>query len=254
VRTGVEEWSVIDAGIGPLPVVTRTWQESFFDPQTPGLGPATGTRLGHFRLIEPLGRGRQGEVWRALQVEPIVAGPYRTIAGLSMTPNDVKRVLFYARQLAGVVFLDVPCTMDDHYFQVLSAADRILLITEQKIPSLRSLRVVCDVLDEMKSDRPRILVVNRYNPNIPGLSVKKLEEVLKTTGFRTISNDYAAMNATIDHGRPLRVEAPRSRVLADILALGRALFPDLNHDTNGAGGGPLLSTLSRCLGLGKVAH
>jgi serine/threonine-protein kinase len=30
-------------------------------------------RLAHFRLIEPLGSGCQGQVWRALQVEPIVA-------------------------------------------------------------------------------------------------------------------------------------------------------------------------------------
>jgi Flp pilus assembly CpaE family ATPase len=116
--------------------------------------------------------------------------------------------------------------------------------------------VVCDVLDEMKSEQPRLLVVNRYNPSIPGLSLKKLEDVLKTTGLQTISNDYAAMNATIDHGRPLRIEAPRSRLLADIVALARVLFPELEHESNGRPGGPLLSTLSRCLGLGsgKVNH
>jgi hypothetical protein len=101
--------------------------------------------------------------------------------------------------------------------------------------------------------RPRVVVVNRYNPNIPGLNLKKLEEVLNTTGLQTISNDYLAMNATIDHGRPLRLEAPRSRVLADLVALAHILFPDLDpdvHGTNG-GGGPLLATLSRCLGIGK---
>jgi Flp pilus assembly CpaE family ATPase len=114
--------------------------------------------------------------------------------------------------------------------------------------------VVCDVLDEMRPVRPRVLVVNRYNPNIPGLSIKKLEEVLKTTGFQTIGNDYAAMNATIDHGRPLRAEAPKSRVLADIVALAQVLFPEIQRPTNGTVGGPFLSTLSRCLGLGKTTH
>ena len=90
----------------------------------------------------------------------------------------------------------------------------ILLIAEQKVPSC-SPQVVCEALDGIDPVRPRLLVVNRYNPSIPGLSIKKLEDVLKTKGFRTIRNDYAAMNATIDHGR--RVEASKSRVLADIV-------------------------------------
>jgi serine/threonine-protein kinase len=35
--------------------------------------PASGLRLGYYRLIEPLGGGCQAQVWRALQVGPIVA-------------------------------------------------------------------------------------------------------------------------------------------------------------------------------------
>jgi pilus assembly protein CpaE len=183
----------------------------------------------------------------------IIAGPYRTIAGLAVTPEDIQRVLQLTRELASTIFLDVPSTLDDHFFQVLSAADKIVLIAEQKIPSLRSLQVVCDVLDEMQPARPRVVVVNRYNPSIPGMNIKKLEEVLKSTGFQTIGNDYLAMSATIDHGRPLRVEAPRSRVLADIIALAYVLFPELEPDVPGPnGGGPLLATLSRCLGIGKL--
>lgn len=178
----------------------------------------------------------------------ILTGPYRDLTPMVVDPAQVARLVECTRRLADLVVLDVPCTLDTHYFEALTAADRIVLVCEQKIPSLHSLKLVCDALDRRRSlhspSPPRVLVVNRYNPKTPGLSVAKLEEVLETTGFQTISNDFASMNATLDHGRPLRILAPRSRALADIHTLIASLFPELGPARGRTVGVPFFSRLS----------
>ena len=58
-------------------------------------GPGTpGWRVGHFLLVEPLGAGAQGDVWRAVQLEPIV----RTVA-LKILPPGIARNDVRAKRL-----------------------------------------------------------------------------------------------------------------------------------------------------------
>jgi eukaryotic-like serine/threonine-protein kinase len=67
--------SLIDAGFGLPQVgmdVLGSWPTGPSDLEAGGQPPAAGIRLGRYRLIEPIGRGSQGEVWKALQVEPLV--------------------------------------------------------------------------------------------------------------------------------------------------------------------------------------
>ena len=45
-----------------------------------------------------------------------------------------------------VALFDVPCTYDDMYFETLAIADQVVLVGEQKIPSIRTLKLVCEAL------------------------------------------------------------------------------------------------------------
>jgi pilus assembly protein CpaE len=168
----------------------------------------------------------------------VLAGPQQAIDTTSVNSADVLRMLFYARPLADVVVVDVPCTYDDIYFDVLAYADHVVLLWEQKLSSVRAVQMVRAVLQRRGVGAGRQqLVVNRYDARLPGFSSAELEKLLQVSGLRTISNDSAALAAAANNGRPLRLEAPRSRALADITALAEHL---LQSKEGGFGKTPLV--------------
>src|SRR5207245_316542 len=101
------------------------------------------------------------------------------------------------------------------YLKTLAAADQVVLVGEQTVPSIRALRLISDALHKEEGIRTEKLVINRYNPKISGFSASHLEDLLKVPPLRTIAHD-PAVTAAVNNGRPLRLEAPRSQALADI--------------------------------------
>jgi Flp pilus assembly CpaE family ATPase len=141
---------------------------------------------------------------------------------LEVSPIDVNRLLDYLRRLCRIVVLDVPCTNDEVYVQTLAAADQVVLVAEQTLPSLRSLRLVLDMLgrnnlSETPVDgRPIHLVVNRYNYKAQEYSLDKLEGLLQVKKLLTVGNDFASVNAALNHGKPLKARSPRCHVVQDL--------------------------------------
>ena len=52
----------------------------------------------------------------------------------------------------------------------------------------------------------------------------QLQRLLRTPQLFTLANDYHAVSASLNEGRPLRQQAPGSRVLADIGRLAHLLI------------------------------
>jgi serine/threonine-protein kinase len=83
-------------------------------------------RLGRFRLIEPLGEGCQAQVWKAIQVEPVV----ETLALKLLSPrlaDDPKRLAQFHREAEVGAQLDDPALLptyefgevDGHFFMTM---------------------------------------------------------------------------------------------------------------------------------------
>ena len=91
-----------------------------------------------------------------------------------------------------------------------------MLVAEQAVPSLRALTYVRERLSEDEGFRRQTLVINRYNASKEGFNVTHLQRLLRTPQLVTIASDYPSVSASHNEGRPLRQQAPGSRVLADI--------------------------------------
>jgi pilus assembly protein CpaE len=154
----------------------------------------------------------------------IIAGPYQAITPLEIKHQNVLQVIQFCRRLAELVVLDVPCTYDDHCFKTLAAADQIILVAEQRVPSIRAAKLICDRLACQPTSAAPHLVINRYNPKLKGFTIDDLEKLLPVSRVSSIANDEVGFTAAVNQGRPLRQEAPQSSALADIDALSENLL------------------------------
>ena len=159
----------------------------------------------------------------------VLPGPQHIGTPHDATAADLLRLLDFCKRIAPVIVLDVPNTFNQVYFKTLAAAHHVVLVAEQKLPSIRGLKLACDTLHRDAGlgldDVHRHVVVNRFNPKDREFTLVNLERVMGFSGIRTIANDHAAVSEAINWGKPLRDAAPRSKPLADIRELAEAICP-----------------------------
>lgn len=156
----------------------------------------------------------------------LLPGPQHAIHPREVPAAELVRVIHYARPLADLIVMDVPCTYDDLYFETLAAADQIVLVMQQRLPSVRAMQMVRDALHRagVRDDKQRI-VVNRYDPRVPGFGADELGRHLGLAKPpRTVADDSAGVGAAVHLGLPLRQHCPASAALADIEKLLRSLL------------------------------
>jgi Flp pilus assembly CpaE family ATPase len=180
----------------------------------------------------------------------VLAGEYRAITPVQASAASVIRLVDYCRSLANVALFDVPCTYDDMYFETLAIADQVVLVGEQKIPSIRTLKLVCEALGRIDGARKLHIIINRYDARMPGFGADRLKTLLEVPEILTVCNDYASVMASINHGRPLRQEAPRSPALNDLAKVVGSLFgPDRPAAPKAAANGSSIGKLFKRFGL-----
>jgi pilus assembly protein CpaE len=153
----------------------------------------------------------------------VLPGPEGISGAATAAAHDLSHVLDVLRQVADVIVLDVPCTYDDLYFEALSGAAHAVLIGEQKLPSVRALKLVRESLVENPGRRDHV-VINRYDPKAKGFTTERLLKPLGVTEVLTVARDDGAMEGAMVGGCVLRLAAPRSQALADISELAGLLL------------------------------
>jgi Flp pilus assembly CpaE family ATPase len=80
------------------------------------------------------------------------------------------------------------------------------------------------------------VVINRYEAKNSTFSADRLLEPIGVPSLLTIARDDASATAAMHKGCPLRLAAPRSPVVADVVSLTRALVGPGNRSSQDSSG------------------
>lgn len=131
----------------------------------------------------------------------LLAPPRPEMADL-VSEEHIKRLFDQLRRNFDYIVIDMGTDLNERALAMLDTADRILLITEQNLPSLKNVSRFFDIAETLDYERELIyLIVNRMSKKA-GISVKDIADTLKRPVMATIPRDEETVRRAADQGAP----------------------------------------------------
>lgn len=147
----------------------------------------------------------------------VLLAPARPEMSELVKVEHVQTLFPYLRQMYDFVIVDTSSNINEVTLAMLDQSDRILLVTEQALPSLKTARDFLN-LSQALSYKPNkvMLTVNRM-ANKQRVSVKDISNILKRPVIITIPIDWENASRAADQGKPLVIGNSRRRPIANAL-------------------------------------
>lgn len=146
----------------------------------------------------------------------LMAPPRPEMADL-VTDEHMRLIMKNLRSMFDFIVVDTSSSLNDVALAVLDAADRILLVTQQDLPSLKNVSRFFDLADTLSYEREKVfLVVNRHSKQL-GISVNDIANTLKRPVMSILPTDGDTANRAADQGHPIVAGRGRKRPIADAL-------------------------------------
>ena len=141
-----------------------------------------------------------------------------------ITPEELRRVIALLKATFTHVIVDISKSFGPIDLAAVEASDKVLLITQLDLPSLRNVVRLVQFLElhEGLIDKVKI-VVNRLGLEDAKISLNKALETIGREIFWQVPNDYATMVESRNNGVPLLAQAPKAKITKSIEQLAGAL-------------------------------
>src|SRR5690606_1442592 len=147
----------------------------------------------------------------------LMAPPRPEMADL-VSEEKIKSLLEMLREQFEYIVIDNSSSLNDVALAMLDTSDRIFLVTQQSLPTLKNVSRFFDLAVTLNYERSKVLlIVNRASDKL-GISVKDIGDTLKRPVIATIPADEEAVMRAADQGKPLVTSNARKRPIAGSLA------------------------------------
>ena len=149
---------------------------------------------------------------------PVPGGLWALPTGDSPEVDDlfdaaaIGSIITMLRRHFAVTVTDCEHHMSERTLAALDAADKVILVTQLTVPALRSTQRTLSIARRLGyEDNKLCVVVNRFQSD-DVLPVKDAEDLLQTSIFWKLPNDYRLSAAAMTKGVPVGIEEPASRL------------------------------------------
>lgn len=168
-------------------------------------------------------------VQRALTELPnglsVLTAPARFAPMEALSGEQVGKIIDLLRQDHDYVVVDLPRTLVEWVGPVLARTDRLFLVTDSAVPSVRQARRLMDFyLDDNPALSIDVVINHEKKPMMLRRHHAEAARVLERPLETWIPYDPAAAREAIDRGAPLSVAAGRSPLAKAIGGLGRRVI------------------------------
>jgi pilus assembly protein CpaE len=142
----------------------------------------------------------------------ILAEPQNVEEGVSISAEDIKRVLKILKTMFPYVVLDTEPILNNRTLAAIEIADVILLTFVLTLPGIRNMQRYLNYLEKINVKRDKIkLVVNRFLKK-GDIKIEEAEKVLKHPIFLSIPNEYNTAIACLNKGVPISTYDTKSKL------------------------------------------
>ena len=152
----------------------------------------------------------------------VVAAPNRPAEMRSFDPDVVAKLLDLVSSHFDFVVLDMPRTWFSWTDSVLLGSNKVFIVSETTVPSVRQARRLVEAIRERLGDglKPQV-IVNRFEQKLfsPGLRRTDIEQAIGEAFAACVPNYYSLVREAIDRGVPLDDVKPGNKVTAQLKKL-----------------------------------
>ncbi len=178
----------------------------------------------------------------------LYARPNDVEGARSVSPESTTQTFQILNEMYPFVVVDLPRTFSFLSAAAVQAAERVLVISQLSVSSIRNATRIFQILQQMSVPSEHIeIVLNRYKANFERITPSEVEAHFQRPIFATIPNDYRHVQAALDLGAPMCSESPDSPARQAIHGIAKRLFNDETSADNSSASqsGGLLSRILR---------
>ena len=152
----------------------------------------------------------------------VIAAPNRPAEMRTFDPDMVTRLLDLVSSHFDYVVIDMPRTWFSWTDSVLLGTNRLFIVSEMTVPSLKQAKGLVEAIRERLGDGPQPqVIVNRFEQRLfdPGLKKSDLDLALGSDFAGTVPNNYRLVREAIDRGVTLDEVKPGNNISVQLKKL-----------------------------------